>query len=84
MSRYGKTQGHLHARQEALFPRKQAIPFAPEEAAGAAELYRSVRKPRGREVDLEIAACALSHDAALWTLNVEDFENIEGLRLLAL
>ena len=70
------------AAQEALFPRESAIPFGPAEAAGAAELYRRVRTPRGREADLAIAACALSHDAALWTLNVEDFEDIEGLRLL--
>ena len=71
------------AAQEALFPRESAIPFGPEEAARAAELYRSVRKPRGREVDLAIAACALTHEAALWTLDVEDFEDLEGLELLA-
>ena len=70
------------AAQEALFPRDTAIPFGPEEAASAAELYRQVRKPRGREVDLAIAACALTHDAALWTLNAVDFEDIDGLRLL--
>lgn len=67
--------------QEALFPRETSIPFGPEEAARAAEIYRGVRRPRGREVDLAIAACALTHDAALWTLNVEDFEDIDGLRL---
>lgn len=71
------------AAQEALFPRETAIPFGAEEAASAAELYRHVRRPRGREVDLAIAACALTHDAALWTLNVGDFEDIAGLRLIA-
>ena len=71
------------AAQEALFPRDAAIPFGPEEAAGAAELYRQVRKPRGREVDLAIAACAMTHDAPLWTLNLRDFEDIEGLTLLS-
>jgi predicted nucleic acid-binding protein len=54
-----------------------------EEAASAAELYRRVRRARGREIDLAIAACALTHDAPLWTLNVEDFEDIEDLRLFS-
>ncbi len=67
--------------QEALFPRESAVPFGPEEAAKAAELYGGVRRPRGREIDLAIAACALVRDAALWTLNVEDFRDIPGLRL---
>ena len=69
--------------QEALFPREAAIPFGTREAAVAAELYRQVKSPRGREVDLAIAACALTHDAALWTLNVADFEDIGELRLFA-
>ncbi len=71
------------AAQEALFPRETALPFGAEEAATAAELYRQLARPRGREVDLAIAACALTHDAALWTLNERDFEDIEELRLLA-
>ena len=70
------------AAQEALFPRQAAIPFGAEEAATATELHRQVRRPRGRETDLAIAACALTHDAALWTLNRADFEEIDGLRLL--
>jgi len=32
-------------------------------------------------VDLAIAACAMTHDAALWTLNMEDFADIPGLEL---
>lgn len=71
------------AAQEALFPRETAIPFGAEEAAIAAELYRQARRRRGREFDLAIAACALTHDAAIWTLNRADFEGIDGLRLLA-
>ncbi len=71
------------AAQEALFPRDSAIPFAAEEAATAAELYRQAERPRGREVDLAIAACALTRDAALWTLNRRDFEDLEELRLFA-
>jgi predicted nucleic acid-binding protein len=69
------------ADQEALFPAEYAIPFGPREASVSAKLYRSLRRPRGREVDLAIAACAISHQAALWTLNSADFEDIQGLQL---
>jgi predicted nucleic acid-binding protein len=68
--------------QEALFPREAAMPFGPEEATKAAELYGKARRPRGGEIDLAIAACALVRDAALWTLNVEDFRDIPGLGLI--
>ncbi|MCG6954523.1 MAG: type II toxin-antitoxin system VapC family toxin [Gemmatimonadetes bacterium] len=70
------------AAQEALFPGEDAIPFGPREARIAAELYALVTRPRGREVDLAIAACALSWDARLWTLNIEDFEDVQGLELV--
>jgi predicted nucleic acid-binding protein len=69
------------AAQEALFPAEAAIPYGPPEAALSAKLYRSVRRPRGREIDLAIAACAISRQAKLWTLNRADFEDIPGLRL---
>ena len=69
--------------QEALFPRITALPFGPEEAALAAELYKGATRARGREIDLAIAACALTHDAELWTLNPEDFADIPGLRLFS-
>ena len=71
------------AAQEALFPAGLTIPFGPEEAAVSARLYRSVSRPRGREIDLAIAACALVRDAQLWTLNRADFKDIPGLRLAA-
>jgi predicted nucleic acid-binding protein len=32
-------------------------------------------------MDLAIAACALAHDAALWTLNPNDFADIPDLSL---
>jgi len=67
--------------QEALFPADESIPFGPEEARAAGELYREVRRPRGREMDLAIAACALSWNAKLWTANKRDFEDIPGLEL---
>jgi predicted nucleic acid-binding protein len=69
------------ADQEILLPRESALPFGPVEAARAAELYRSIKSARGRETDLAIAACALTWDAELWTLNVEDFRGIPGLQV---
>ena len=73
-------EAELHA-QEQLFPRDQAVPFGPEEGALAATLHAAVKRPRGREVDLAIAACALAQGAALWTLNPEDFRDVPGLTL---
>ena len=69
------------AAQEALFPTAAAVPFGPLEAARAASIYVAVTRPRGREIDLAIAACALSWDAELWTLNVDDFGDVPGLRV---
>ena len=68
--------------QESLFPSVSTLPFGEEEAAIAGRLYRAVRRPRGREADIAIAACAIRHDAELWTLNTGDFKDIPGLRLL--
>lgn len=67
--------------QEALFPVDESIPFGPDEARLAGELYREVHRPRGREIDLAIAACALSWHAKLWTANGHDFEDIPSLEL---
>ncbi len=67
--------------QQVLFPLEDAVPFGPPEAAIAARLYGEVSKPRGREIDLAIAACAISWNAVLWTLNERDFVDIPGLRL---
>lgn len=70
------------AAQEALLPSDEAIPFGPAEAALAAHLYRTLPRARGRGVELAIAACALSWNAGLWTLNRKDFEDVPDLRLL--
>jgi len=67
--------------QGELFPHEQAVPFGPREAALAARLYRAVPRARQRELDLAIAASALSHEAALWTLSPDDFRDIPGLTL---
>jgi predicted nucleic acid-binding protein len=69
------------AAQEGLFSSELSIPFGAAEAALSATLYRRLRKPRGREVDIAIAACAIHYNAALWTLNVADFADIPGLQL---
>ena len=68
--------------QEELFPRARAVPFGPEQAAVAARLYAAVKRPRGREIDLAVAACALHDGASLWTLNPEDFRDLPGLSLI--
>lgn len=69
--------------QETLFPAASAAVFGPDEAALAADLYRRVSRPRGRELDLAIAATAIFRDATFWTLNPRGFRDIPGLRLLA-
>ena len=70
------------AAQEALFPSEAALPFGPAEAALASSLYGRVARARGREVDLAIAAHALAQNAALWTLNRQDFADVPDLRLV--
>jgi predicted nucleic acid-binding protein len=67
------------AAQEALFPRENAVAFGSEEASIAARLSREVKRGRGREIDLAIAATAIAQNAALWTLNVDDFRDISSL-----
>jgi predicted nucleic acid-binding protein len=67
--------------QTTAFGDASIVSFGRAEARQAARLYRSVRRPRGREVDLAIAACAIAHGAKLWTLNPKDFNDVPGLRL---
>ena len=75
-----RTHEELDA-QEALMPAEHARGFGVTEALRAARLYGAVKRPRGRDMDLAIAACALEHGAALWTLNRDDFADIPDLRL---
>src|SRR5262249_8763251 len=70
------------ADQELLFPSASAVGLGPSEAAAAARLYKHVKRARGREIDLAIAACAIAQKSALWTLNREDFADIPGLTLV--
>ena len=78
----GPRRANELAAQEALFPSTAAIAFGAAEAAKAAALYRGIgRDGRGRDADIAIAACAICHDATLWTLNVRDFSDLPGLRV---
>ena len=70
------------AAQEALLPSEDAVPFSAVHAGTAAQLYLQLSRPRGREIDLAIAACALGAGAVLWTLNPADFQDVPGLRLV--
>ena len=69
------------ADQEALLPAKAAVAFGTREAQIAAEIYRALKRPRSREIDIAIAACAIANGAALWTLNPRDFRDIPGLEI---
>jgi predicted nucleic acid-binding protein len=67
--------------QEAVLPAATAVAFDAACAQTAARLYRSIRRPRSRAMDVAIAACAIEDRAALWTLNPDDFEDIPGVTL---
>ncbi len=77
----GPRREHELEIQRRFFPRDQVLPFGAVEARTAADLYRVVRRARGRDTDIAIAACALVAEAQLWTLNEKDFSDIPGLRL---
>ena len=67
--------------QEALLPGADARPFGPGEARRAAHLYRSLKRARGRDMAIALAACAMENGARLWTLNPDDFRDMPGLKL---
>ena len=68
--------------QEILLPSRAAFAFGVDEARLAADLYRRLKRPRGREMDIAVAASAIMNDASLWTLNPGDFSDIPGLTLV--
>jgi predicted nucleic acid-binding protein len=70
------------AAQEELFPREGIVAFGVAEAQMAGQLYARVKRARGREIDLAIAACAMVNGASLWTLNHVDFRDIPDLRVV--
>jgi predicted nucleic acid-binding protein len=76
-----RTQQELEVQEE-VFAREAAIAFGPTQAAIASQLYKTMKNSRHREIDLAIAACALSDGAALWTLNRKDFDDVPTLTLV--
>jgi predicted nucleic acid-binding protein len=70
--------------QEALFPSTDALSFGSNEATLAGAIYQTIKRPRGREIEIAIAACAIVHQAQLWTVNADDFRDIPNLRLIQL
>jgi predicted nucleic acid-binding protein len=77
----GPRDRHELSAQAALVPNESALPFGDAEATLAARLYSELPRARGREIDLAIAATAMTHGASLWTLNPRDFEGVPGLQL---
>ena len=67
--------------QESLLPAGDACAFGAAEAGAAAHMYRVLRRARGRDMDVAIAACAIERGARLWTLNGDDFRDMPGLEL---
>ena len=67
--------------QETFFPAAHACAFTAREAEIAADIYCRLKRPRSREIDIAIAACAIANGAALWTLNPRDFGDIPGLEI---
>ncbi len=68
--------------QEQLLPSAAIVPFDAEASARAAMIYSGLGRSRGRASDIAIAACALLHEAVIWTLNEEDFRDIPGLEFV--
>jgi len=63
------------------FDAARIVSFDTEEARLAASLCQRLPGARRRQSDIAIAACAIEHGAALWTINTQDFADIPGLRL---
>ena len=64
-----------------VFSDDAIVALGSREAQAAAALYRQVKRARQRQANLAIAACALEHNARLWTLNQSDFADIPDLVL---
>lgn len=75
-----RTPEELQLR-EAVFPDARLAVFGAEEAARTSRIYRALSRPRRREADIAVAACAIEHGAALWTANTRDFADIPDLTL---
>jgi predicted nucleic acid-binding protein len=73
-----RTAWELSARRRVI---TQVVPFDAGAAEQAAAIYLQLTRHRYRDIDIAIAACAIEHNASLWTLNVDDFSDIPGLTL---
>lgn len=76
-------------RQLALQTAESTLECLPFDAACArrfgaiaSELKRSGKKSRSRGMDILIAATAVTHNLALFTANVGDFDDIPGLEVM--
>lgn len=76
-------QAHLQQAEADFDP----LPFDSSAARAfgrvAASLRRAGRKPAARAYDAMIAATALSRELPVYTCNPDDFQNIEGLQIVA-
>jgi predicted nucleic acid-binding protein len=74
-----RRQSHLQFIEANL----EALPFESSCARAYGIVYAAVdnagRKPRGRAVDLMIAATALAHELPLYTRNAKDLHGLGGL-----
>ena len=75
-----RVEAELELQRE-LCPSDQTVAFNATEATVAARIYKVLKRSRGREMDIAIAACAIEHGAAIWTLNTGHFQDIPGVRL---
>lgn len=77
-------------RRQALLQQAEAdfepLPFDASAARAfggvAASLRAAGRKPKARAYDALIAACAISRDLPLYTMNAADFEHIDRLTVV--
>lgn len=69
--------------QETIVPAAAALAFGVREAELAARIYATLKRPRGRELDIAIAACAIVAGASLWTRTPRDFADIPALDVVS-
>jgi toxin FitB len=82
-----QTRGRRLNRLNAIQRRFDALPIDDAVADSYAQLAARVvqvgRQPRGRVIDLLIAATAHAHDAVIYTRNAEDLAGLDDLITIA-
>ena len=71
------------ARLRAILATLPTIPFGDEAADAYGAILETVGFSRRKVLDRMIAAQALSHRAAVVTMNAEDFADVPGLEVVA-